>query len=82
VQHLVVDQNQSEQVLDFTNLQIEQLRCFYYNFSCKGEFEAGFSYDGQTRDHALLAQTMGVKEIIVAINKMDDPSFLYSESRY
>jgi elongation factor 1-alpha len=42
--------------------------------SGKGEFEAGFSSDGQTREHALLAQTMGVKEMIVAINKMDDPS--------
>jgi len=42
--------------------------------SGKGEFEAGFSSDGQTREHALLAQTMGVKEMIVAINKMDDVS--------
>merc|ERR1712087_1067014 len=47
-----------------------------------GEFEAGFSKDGQTREHALLAQTMGVKEMIVAINKMDDPSVNYSEARY
>ena len=50
--------------------------------SGKGEFEAGFSSDGQTREHALLAQTMGVKEMVVAINKMDDPSTLYSEQRY
>jgi len=50
--------------------------------SGKGEFEAGFSSDGQTREHALLAQTMGVKEMIVAINKMDDPSTGYSEARY
>jgi len=50
--------------------------------SGKGEFEAGFSSDGQTREHALLAQTMGVKEMVVAINKMDDPSTLYSEARY
>merc|ERR1739848_289182 len=27
--------------------------------SGKGEFEAGFSSEGQTREHALLAQTMG-----------------------
>merc|ERR1712147_400262 len=47
-----------------------------------GEFEAGFSKDGQTREHALLAQTMGVKEMIVAINKMDDGSVKYSEERY
>jgi len=50
--------------------------------SGNGEFEAGFSKDGQTREHALLAQTMGVKEMIVAINKMDDPSTNYSEKRY
>jgi elongation factor 1-alpha len=50
--------------------------------SGNGEFEAGFSKDGQTREHALLAQTMGVKEMIVAINKMDDPSVNYSEDRY
>jgi len=50
--------------------------------SGNGEFEAGFSKDGQTREHALLAQTMGVKQMIVAINKMDDPSVNYSEERY
>ena len=50
--------------------------------SGNGEFEAGFSKDGQTREHALLAQTMGVKEMVVAINKMDDPSTNYSEKRY
>lgn len=27
----------------------------------KGEFEAGWSKEGQTREHALLAFTMGVK---------------------
>jgi len=44
----------------------------------EGEFEAGFSKDGQTREHALLAQTMGVRQMIVAINKMDDKSVNYS----
>merc|ERR1712151_1164809 len=48
----------------------------------EGEFEAGFSKDGQTREHALLAQTMGVKQMIVAINKMDDKSVNYSQKRY
>jgi len=47
-----------------------------------GGFEAGFSQDGQTREHALLAQTMGVRQMIVAINKMDDPGVKYSEARY
>jgi len=48
--------------------------------SGEGEFEAGFSKDGQTREHALLAQTMGVRQMIVAINKMDTTK--YSEKRY
>merc|ERR1711937_175168 len=50
--------------------------------SGEGEFEAGFSKDGQTREHALLAQTMGVRQMIVAINKMDDKSVNYSQKRY
>ena len=36
-----------------------------------GEFEAGISKDGQTREHALLAFTLGVRKLIVAVNKMD-----------
>jgi elongation factor 1-alpha len=36
-----------------------------------GEFEAGISKDGQTREHALLAYTLGVRQLIVAVNKMD-----------
>jgi len=42
-----------------------------------GEFEAGISKDGQTREHALLAFTMGVKQMIVCVNKMDDKSVNY-----
>eukprot|EP00640_Fibrocapsa_japonica_P001839 CAMPEP_0113942992 /NCGR_PEP_ID=MMETSP1339-20121228/15079_1 /TAXON_ID=94617 /ORGANISM="Fibrocapsa japonica" /LENGTH=446 /DNA_ID=CAMNT_0000947711 /DNA_START=70 /DNA_END=1410 /DNA_ORIENTATION=+ /assembly_acc=CAM_ASM_000762 len=47
-----------------------------------GEFEAGISKDGQTREHALLAFTLGVKQMIVGINKMDDGSVMYGEGRY
>eukprot|EP00008_Paramoeba_atlantica_P013078 CAMPEP_0201474770 /NCGR_PEP_ID=MMETSP0151_2-20130828/202_1 /ASSEMBLY_ACC=CAM_ASM_000257 /TAXON_ID=200890 /ORGANISM="Paramoeba atlantica, Strain 621/1 / CCAP 1560/9" /LENGTH=450 /DNA_ID=CAMNT_0047854669 /DNA_START=50 /DNA_END=1402 /DNA_ORIENTATION=- len=47
-----------------------------------GEFEAGISGDGQTREHALLAFTLGVKQMIVAVNKMDDKSVNYSQSRF
>ena len=47
-----------------------------------GGFEAGFSSDGQTREHALLAQTMGVKQMVVAVNKMDDAGVNYAQSRF
>ncbi|KAM0719828.1 hypothetical protein Q7P37_003963 [Cladosporium fusiforme] len=45
-----------------------------------GEFEAGISKDGQTREHALLAYTLGVKQLIVAINKMDTTK--WSQERF
>jgi elongation factor 1-alpha len=45
-----------------------------------GEFEAGISKEGQTREHALLAFTLGVKQMIIAVNKMD--SIKYAESRF
>ena len=50
--------------------------------SGQGEFEAGISKDGQTREHGLLAFTLGVKQMIVATNKMDDKSVNYSQARY
>lgn len=50
--------------------------------STTGGFEAGISKDGQTREHALLAFTLGVKQMIVAVNKMDDKTVQYSQSRY
>jgi len=48
----------------------------------QGEFEAGYAKNGQTREHALLAYTLGVKEMIVCINKMDDKTVNYDEKRY
>ncbi|KAL2311743.1 Elongation factor 1-alpha-B [Schizosaccharomyces pombe] len=45
-----------------------------------GEFEAGISKDGQTREHALLAYTLGVKQLIVAVNKMDTTG--WSQARF
>ncbi|KAL2915724.1 translation elongation factor EF-1 alpha [Polyrhizophydium stewartii] len=45
-----------------------------------GEFEAGISKDGQTREHALLAYTLGVRQLIVAVNKMDTNK--WSEDRF
>ncbi|XP_035229216.1 elongation factor 1-alpha-like [Stegodyphus dumicola] len=47
-----------------------------------GEFEAGISKNGQTREHALLAYTLGVKQMIVGVNKMDTTEPPFSESRF
>lgn len=48
----------------------------------KGEYETGFEKGGQTREHAMLAKTQGVNKLIVAINKMDDPTVEWSHDRY
>jgi len=48
----------------------------------KGEFEAGVGPGGQTREHGFLAFTLGVRQLAVAINKMDDPSVNWSKERY
>jgi elongation factor 1-alpha len=50
--------------------------------SGQGEFEAGIAKNGQTREHALLAYTLGVKQLIVGVNKMDDKSVNYSKDRF
>jgi len=51
-----------------------------------GEFEAGISKEGQTREHALLAYTLGVKQMVCAVNKMDQAQSegvsKWSEVRY
>jgi len=47
-----------------------------------GEFEAGISKNGQTREHALLAYTLGVKQMIVGINKIDNTEPPYSDKRF
>jgi len=47
-----------------------------------GEFEAGISKEGQTREHALLAYTLGVKQLIIGVNKMDSTAPPFSEARF
>ena len=48
----------------------------------KGEFETGFEKGGQTREHALLAKTLGVDYLVVVVNKMDDPTVEWDVNRY
>lgn len=40
-----------------------------------GEFESGFSEDGQTREHAVLLRSLGVGRVVVVVNKMDAVQF-------
>jgi elongation factor 1-alpha len=47
-----------------------------------GGFEASFAKDGQTREHSLLAYTLGIKQMIVFVNKMDSTSVSYKKARY
>jgi elongation factor 1-alpha len=48
----------------------------------KGEFEAGIGPGGQTREHAFLAFTLGVRQVVVAVNKMDDTTVNWNKERY
>ncbi|MGB9718137.1 MAG: translation elongation factor EF-1 subunit alpha [Thermoproteota archaeon] len=48
----------------------------------RGEFEAGVSPEGQTTEHAFLLFTLGVRQIVIGVNKMDDASVNWSQERF
>jgi len=48
----------------------------------RGEFEAGFEKDGQTREHVQLAKSLGVQKLVVVVNKMDEPTVMWNEDRF
>ncbi|KAH9802112.1 Tr-type G domain-containing protein [Citrus sinensis] len=48
----------------------------------KGEFETGFEKGGQTREHVMLAKTLGVTKLLLVVNKMDDHTVNWSKERY
>lgn len=45
-----------------------------------GEFESGFESGGQTQEHILLLRSLGVHQIVIVINKMDNVN--YSQERF
>lgn len=45
-----------------------------------GAFEAGFLPRGQTREHATLLRSLGVQQLVVAVNKLD--AVAYDAARY
>ena len=47
--------------------------------SASSEYETGISKNGQTCEHILLSNTLGVKQMIVAVNKMDKKTVNYSD---
>ncbi len=47
-----------------------------------GEFEAGYSQHGRTREHAMLAYATGIRKLIVLINQMDNRHIEYQKERY
>jgi len=48
----------------------------------KGEYEVGISQGGQTREHLFLSFMLGIRQFIVLVNKMDDPSVSWSQERF
>ena len=48
----------------------------------RGEFEAGFDQDGQTREHIQLARSLGINKLIVVVNKMDEATVSWKKSRW
>jgi len=42
-----------------------------------GEFEAGFNRGGQTREHIVLVRSLGVSQVIIAVNKLDQVRMFY-----
>ena len=66
---------------DVALLMVPANRGGFESAIAKGDHKKGI-VQGQTRQHARLCKLLGVEQIIVGINKMDDTSVNYSEARY
>jgi elongation factor 1-alpha len=53
----------------------------FINFICSGNHKAG-EIQGQTRQHSRLINLLGVKQIVIGINKMDCDTAGYKQERY
>ena len=60
------------------------LLCLKYQVisALNGEFENGYRKGGQTRQHVQLATTLGLKKLLVLINKMDHHTVNWSKERF
>jgi len=50
--------------------------------AAKGETQVAVDPGGQGREHAFLLRTLGVNQLVVSINKMDDQLVNYAKDRY
>lgn len=50
--------------------------------SSTGEFESSMAVNAQTREHATILKSMGINQLLVAVNKMDSTMPPWSESRF
>ncbi len=50
--------------------------------AAKGETQVAIDPGGQGREHAFLLRTLGVNQLVVSINKMDDQLVNYAKDRY
>lgn len=66
---------------NFSNLRQSDIAILVVSAK-KGEFEIGFEKGGKTCEYAILAKVMGIKKLIIAVNKMDDSSVNWSKERY
>jgi len=48
----------------------------------RGEFEAGFDQDGQTREHIWLARSLGIDKLVIVVNKMDEATVSWKKQRW